>query len=777
MMKKSISQTLLFLFPMLLFGVQVELENPRFAEELSGWKHRLDDTRAETVAVEGQAFDTALRLTVDTKPEKPWFVQIRQPLDEKIFAAEQVEVSAMMRSPGGSAASLALQLGERPFTPLIFNRFTLTPEWQQVTVRGKLDQSLEAGKGVIVLTCGFGVGVVELSDVRVRFPERDELSDVPESFKALSWKVEDLPVLDVQSHPGVEGQALPPGPHRSLIEGVGGFTFQGPELGNMSRIAVTGQHFTEAVRMETTGVGKHIYSVQLMQDLLYSVQKGDTLLALFSYRVHRVNAETGYGATQFALEKKGGRYEKLLSWGVAAEDGDWHHVVLPLTLDSDLAAGSAQVVVRGGYGPQVIDIGGVSLIHFGPEVSAADLPKSRMEYLGSSPEAAWREQAGVRIEKYRKGDFSLKLTDANGKPLPGLRVTGKLTRHAYGFGSTLANPVLLPGTWRHHAEYGKMAAELFNAGSLENAMKWKRAYFPKADEQMEAGIRWMEEQNFRIRGHTLVWPGWRYSPQEIAGLRNQPEALRAAILERIETLGTRYAGRIQDWDVINEPYSNHDYMDLLGMEEMERWMQAARKADPHAKLFINDFDLLTRPGTGNPKLGYYLDLIARFQKNDIPLDGIGLQSHFKGSLTPIPHVVDILDTFYKAGVDVQITELTVNIPDEQTQAAYVRDFITAVFSHPSTDLVQTWGFWEGFMFEPEAAMFRKDWSSKPLADAFRDLVFETWTTRVDAVTDANGEIQFRGFYGDYSFETPAHATGTGLPVTFDADGTRAVLEL
>ncbi len=770
MMLKPLTLFLSYLFPLVLFGVSVDIENATFADELTGWKERLDHTQARSISVEGQDFETALQVTVDQAPEKPWFSQIRQPIGEKIYAGEQVEVTAMMRSPQKARVSFALQLGQRPFTPLIFNRFTLTSDWQQIKVRGKLSQTLEAGGANLVLTFGFGAGVIELSDVQVHFPERKQLSDVPESFTALSWKEEDLPVIDLMRNPAFADAELPAGPYRSIVDGLDGFKFQGPKFGSMSRIPVSGQHFMEAMRMETAGDSEKVYNLQIMQDLIQSVEKGDTLMALFSYRVQQVNPEAGYGTTQFAFEKKGGRYEKLVVWGVAADDNEWHHCVLPFTMESDLAAGSAQVVFRGGYGPQVIDIGGVSIINFGQKVSATDLPKSRMDYLGSSPEAAWRQEAEARIEKYRKGDFTLKLTDAEGKPLSGVKVTGALIRHKYGFGSTLGSPVLLPGTWRSNEEYGNVAAEMFNAGSLENAMKLKQAYLPGIDERIENGLAWMEAQNFHIRGHTMVWPGWRYSPKEISSLKDDPEALRAAILERIHTLGSRYAGRIQDWDVINEPYTNHDYMDLLGMEEMERWMVAAREAAPDAKLFVNDFDILSRPGSGNPKLDYYLELIERFKKNEIPIDGIGLQSHFVGSLTPINQVVELLDTFYKAGVDVQITELTVNIPDEQTQADYIRDFITAVFSHPSTDLVQTWGFWEGYMFEPEAAMFRKDWSPKPLADTFRKLVQETWSTQVDAVTDAHGEIRFRGFYGTYKFETPKREPAVNFESEFHADG-------
>ena len=49
-------------------------------------------------------------------------------------------------------------------------------------------------------------------------------------------------------------------------------------------------------------------------------------------------------------------------------------------------------------------------------------------------------------------------------------------------------------------------------------------------------------------------------------------------------------------------------------------------------------------------------------------------------------------------------------------------------------------------------MFRKDWSRKPNADAFTDLVFNQWWTNESATTDADGVIALRGFKGEYNIE-------------------------
>jgi hypothetical protein len=60
-----------------------------------------------------------------------------------------------------------------------------------------------------------------------------------------------------------------------------------------------------------------------------------------------------------------------------------------------------------------------------------------------------------------------------------------------------------------------------------------------------------------------------------------------------------------------------------------------------------------------------------------------------------------------------------------------------------------WGFWEGRHWRPEAALYRRDWSLKPAAKAWEDLVFGEWWTNVDASVDEHGRATVRGFKGDY----------------------------
>lgn len=72
--------------------------------------------------------------------------------------------------------------------------------------------------------------------------------------------------------------------------------------------------------------------------------------------------------------------------------------------------------------------------------------------------------------------------------------------------------------------------------------------------------------------------------------------------------------------------------------------------------------------------------------------------------------------------------------DERLQADYLRDVMTMAFSHPAMQAIVMWGFWEGRHWKPDAALYRKDWSTKPAGKVWEELVLaaegwrETWAS-------------------------------------------------
>ncbi len=333
-------------------------------------------------------------------------------------------------------------------------------------------------------------------------------------------------------------------------------------------------------------------------------------------------------------------------------------------------------------------------------------------------------------------------------------------------------------------KYREVIAQNFNKVVIENHLKWvewehDRDTGPRA-------VTWLREHGIAVRGHCLVWPARKDLPPGIADLYGKPDALRKAVNDHIaDELGV-LRGQCVEWDVMNEPFSNHEIQNILagfdpkgprigaeaGAEFIAGWFNAARAAEPHAKLDINDYSILSTGGTDFAHQDYYERTIRSLLDRGAPVQGIGMQSHFGAELTPIPLLLEILDRFAKLGLPIQSTEHDIDTWDEQLAADYTRDFMTAFFSHPATIGILTWGFWEKAHWIPSAAYYRADWTLRPAGAVWRDLVFKQWWTNADGITDARGAFKTRGFLGDYEITVEVGRGKQVMPSKLGADGVR-----
>jgi GH35 family endo-1,4-beta-xylanase len=231
-------------------------------------------------------------------------------------------------------------------------------------------------------------------------------------------------------------------------------------------------------------------------------------------------------------------------------------------------------------------------------------------------------------------------------------------------------------------------------------------------------------------------------------------------------------GRLVDWDVINEPYNNNDVMKILGDAEMIAWFKLARRLDPDVRLTLNDFAILSEGGLDARHQDHFEKTLRFLKDGGAPITGLGMQSHFGGTPTPPEKMLSILDRYAAIGLDISITEHDIDSEDEQLQADFTRDFLTAVFSHPSVVAILTWGFWENSHWRPKAAYYRKDWSVTPAGQAWLDLVTKKWWTNVTLETAAAGTARTRGFLGDYQVTVTYHGVTKTVPAKLTSAGAK-----
>lgn len=512
--------------------------------------------------------------------------------------------------------------------------------------------------------------------------------------------------------------------------------------------------FTETWRIQTLRDVNPPFAIQLRAPTSRALKRGDIGLIRFFARTVETADESGTARVGVSV-----RHTTRREMGTVNESfnppREWTEYLLPFRSSSDYAASEAVLSLSFGFKRQVIEIGGLECVFYGTSVAFNDLPRTRFTYQGREPDAAWRKAALARIEQIRKGDITVRVVDAAGKPVPNAKVQFEQTRSAFQFGTALPFARLVNDT-PDNLIFRQKVLELFNAASPENDLKWggwlgEFEYGTYTREQALAGLRWLREHNIPARGHVLVWPGWNNLPKHIRERKGTPQQseIPALVREHIMEIGAATRDWLVEFDVLNEPYTNHDLMDLFGREIMVDWFKTARTAMPKVALYFNDFSNHDAT-TDREHVQHFEDTTRFLLEHGAPVDGLGLQAHIGGKPNAPENVLAVLDRYWNAfKLPVRFTEFDIRTTDDELQADYTRDFFILAFSHPSVVGLQLWGFWEKSHWIPVAAMYRDDWSEKPNAAVYKSLVLDQWRTRTSAATTADGTLKIRGFFGDY----------------------------
>lgn len=576
-------------------------------------------------------------------------------------------------------------------------------------------------------------------------------------------------------------QEKPLPPHESLLD-KDYVEAQSPKTTDTAKVEivpVADQPFAQVVRVTNLRPMQQFYQLQLTAVCPQAVQKKDILHVRFYARGTAPEEETGEAQGHVYFQKNSPDWNKMLSSDFRVGD-EWRRFDYPFVASRDYQAGEAALCFGLGYGKQTMEIGGVEFLRMAKGTNVSELPCTPIAYPGSAPDAPWRTEAAARIEENRKGALKVTVVDAQGKPVPGAKVSVAMTRHAFQFSSVISIPKFASDDPSMET-YRRMARELFNATGNENALKWPAwtsvaGHYRK--ETTLAVLREFHDAGYFVRGHVMVWPSWRQLPGGIQKLKGTPEQdqVPRLVLEHIREVGTATRDVVDEWDVINETRVNHDLMDLFGREIMIDWFKAAREVLPTQDLFINDYSILnTPPGSANHTT--YLDTIRFLQEGGAPVTGVGFQAHLGTNLPNPAMVYRTLEEFAPLGLKLRVTEFDIDILDEDAQARYTRDFMTVLFSHPSVVGFQMWGFWAGSHWKPNGAMYRANWEPKPNAEAYRDLVFREWWTKEQATADAQGACAVRGFLGDYQVTVESGGKTVTATTTLVKAGTEITVQL
>ncbi len=524
---------------------------------------------------------------------------------------------------------------------------------------------------------------------------------------------------------------------------------------------ISGQEQRPFLRVNASAVPPQWWDIQVRWAGDAPIGKGDTVLLSLRMRTASAQTQTGEATGNVCVQRTSSPWDSALSTDFHV-GRQWQRIDLPFQAQSDFAAGTYQVALNLGFGVQSVDIADVLLLNYGQKLKAADLPRFHLSYPGRETDAPWRKEAEKRITALRMADLKVRVTDAAGRALLGATVQARMTRQAFPFGTTVDAAWLDPQENNSDArKYRELLPTLFNRAAFDRDMKWAqwesaRARIADHKARLWRCIEWMEANGLDVRGGEMIWPGsssgdTQMIPDDLRALIEAKDSAKLGerIRGRIMEIGGEFQGHIAEWDVVNEPASNHVLQDVLGPQSIAEWFNWARHADPRARLYINDFCILSGGAADEQRIDRLSQIMGDLKTSGAPVDGIGEEGHFAAALVGPVRMLELLDRFSAYGWPIEITQFDQSTDDEQLQADYLRDFYTAAFSHPGINGITMCGFWEGQSANRNAALLRKDWSLKANGQAYIDLVRKRWWTDKRGVTDEQGTFAVRGFLGDY----------------------------
>ena len=202
----------------------------------------------------------------------------------------------------------------------------------------------------------------------------------------------------------------------------------------------------------------------------------------------------------------------------------------------------------------------------------------------------------------------------------------------------------------------------FNSITPENSLKWmflqpfpNKFNFGAADKYVELGIK----NNMHIVGHALVWHNQLADFMKTTVSRSE---FKKHVENHINTVVSRYKGKIDTWDVVNEAFNENGslrqsvFKKQMGENYIEDVFKLAETADPDADLIYNDYNLY-KPA----KRAGVLKMVKKLQENGTKINAIGVQAHWRLNSPSLKEIEQIILDISDLGVEVMFTELDVTV--------------------------------------------------------------------------------------------------------------------
>ncbi len=236
---------------------------------------------------------------------------------------------------------------------------------------------------------------------------------------------------------------------------------------------------------------------------------------------------------------------------------------------------------------------------------------------------------------------------------------------------------------------------------------------PKHFERADRLLAFCDDQHIHMRGHCLIWNEW--VPAWIKAMSNAER--RRYFDAYIDEVVGRYSGRLQSWDIVNEPFwpGHHapggfrvgPWYDAFGPDYIRRAYLRATHTDRSTRFVLNEAQTERDDELGHTIRRDLLKLVADLKQAGVKLDAVGLESHLQPQYPQdLGRYAAFLHDLASLGVDIYLTEFDVRddtFPDDieardAKVAAFGGHFLDTALRNPAVKVLITWELSDQYSF-------------------------------------------------------------------------------
>jgi endo-1,4-beta-xylanase len=260
-------------------------------------------------------------------------------------------------------------------------------------------------------------------------------------------------------------------------------------------------------------------------------------------------------------------------------------------------------------------------------------------------------------------------------------------------------------------EFAEFIIENFSLLTPGNELKWP-SLRPTAETYNFEIADWMidfcQSHGLLVHGHNLCWNSPSANPGWFPSVLTRDNA-RRYLTDHITTVMKRYRGRIESWDIVNEPvvfWSKRPdglypgiWLNLIGPEYIDIAFHAALAADPSSLRVLNCYYVEQDNPDFEKTRELTIVLLQQLLKRGVPIQAIGIESHLDASVPKGgPSYISFIEKVRGMGLQVLITELDVddsrvlgdNRNRDNVVAQCYYDYLTEVVPAGKTNRVIFW---------------------------------------------------------------------------------------